>query len=84
MYRLECDKFKHPRGIPTGPDGGIYVTDVTAHCLFKFNKEGQLLKTIVANWWRKKVGTNYSLVILSIPLIALQVTKVSCTDVTDI
>ena len=37
MYRLECDKFKHPRGIPTGPDGGIYVTDVTAHCLFKFN-----------------------------------------------
>ena len=37
----------------------------------------------VGNLWRKKVGTNYSLIILSIPFIALHVTKVSCTDVTD-
>ena len=30
----------------TGPDGAIYVTDCGAGCLFKFNKEGRLLKTV--------------------------------------
>ena len=30
----------------TGPDGAIYVTDRGAHCLFKFNREGRLLKAV--------------------------------------
>ena len=49
VQTIECDKFKHPRGVATGPDGAIYVTDVTAQCLFKFNKEGKLLKTVQSN-----------------------------------
>ena len=49
VQTIECDKFKHPRGVATGPDGAIYVTDVTAQCLCKFNKEGKLLKTAQSN-----------------------------------
>ena len=30
----------------TGPDGAIYVTDVDARCLFKFDKDGRLLETV--------------------------------------
>ena len=46
VQTLECDKFRQPRGVATGPDGAIYVTDHGAQCLFKFNKEGRLLKTV--------------------------------------
>ena len=49
VQTIECDKFKHPRGVATGPDGAIYVTDVTTQCLFKFNTEGKLLKTVQSN-----------------------------------
>ena len=45
----ECDKFKNIRGVATGPDGAIYVTDLDAQCLFKFNKEGKLLKAVQNN-----------------------------------
>ena len=46
VQTIECDKFRDPRGVATGPDGAIYVTDSSAKCLFKFNKDGRLLKTL--------------------------------------
>ena len=49
VQTIECDKFKGPRGVATGPDGAIYVTDNDAKCLFKFDKEGKLLKTVQNN-----------------------------------
>ena len=49
VQTIECDKFKDPRGVATGPDGAIYVTDHDAKCLFKFDKEGKLLKMVQNN-----------------------------------
>ena len=49
VQTIECDKFKWPRGVATGPAGGIYVTDRDAQCLFKFDKDGKLLKTVQNN-----------------------------------
>ena len=49
VQTIECDKFKGLRGVATGPDGAIYVTDCDAQCLFKFDKEGKLLKTVQNN-----------------------------------
>ena len=49
VQTIECDKFKSIRGVATGPDGAIYVTDCDAKCLFKFDKEGKLLKTVQNN-----------------------------------
>ena len=43
---VENEKMRDPRGVATGPDGAIYVTDDKAHCLFKFDKNGRLLKTL--------------------------------------
>ena len=49
VQTIECDKFNCPLGVATGPDGAIYVTDSNAQCLFKFDKEGKLLKTVQNN-----------------------------------
>ena len=49
VQTIECDKFKILRGVATGPDGAIYVTDRDAKCLFKFDKQGKLLKTVQNN-----------------------------------
>ena len=49
VQTIKCEKFKSPRGVATGPDGAIYVTDSDAQCLFKFDKEGKLLKTVQNN-----------------------------------
>ena len=46
IQTVENEKMRKPRGVATGPDGAIYVTDDTAHCLFKFDKDGRLLKTL--------------------------------------
>ena len=46
LRTIKCDKFQSPCGVATGPDGAIYVTDTSAHCLFKFGKDGRLLKTV--------------------------------------
>ena len=46
LQTIESDKFQSPAGVATGPDGAIYVTDEDAHCLFKFDKDGRLLKTV--------------------------------------
>ena len=49
VQTIKCEKFKGPRGVATGPDGAIYITDSDAQCLFKFDKEGKLLKTVQNN-----------------------------------
>ena len=46
VQTIECDKFRGPSGVATGPDGAIYVTDTLAFSLFKFNEEGKLIKTV--------------------------------------
>ena len=46
IQTVENEKMRDPRGVATGPDGAIYVTDDSAHCLFKFDKDGRLLKTL--------------------------------------
>ena len=46
VQTIECAEFQDPRGVATGPDGDIYVTDIIAHCLFKFDARGRLLKSV--------------------------------------
>ena len=46
LCTIENEKMRKPRGVATGPDGAIYATDVDAHCLFKFDKDGRLLRTL--------------------------------------
>ena len=46
LQTIVSDKLQHPHGVATGSDGAIYVTDDDAHCLFKFDKDGRLIKTI--------------------------------------
>ena len=46
LQTIKNKKMQLSHGVATGPDGAIYVTDVSAHCLFKFDKDGQLLKTL--------------------------------------
>ena len=46
VQTIECGEFIDPRGVASGTDGAIYVTDIGAQCLFKFNSSGILLKTV--------------------------------------
>ena len=46
VQTIECDQFRGPRGIAVASDGAVYVTDITAKCLFKLNSKGKLLKTV--------------------------------------
>ena len=64
VQTIECDKFINPCGVATGPDGAIYVTDIGAQCLFKFDTRGRLLKTV-------KLKKPFSVKISSMLLIEL-------------
>ena len=46
VQTIECAEFRGPHGVATAVDGAIYVTDVDAQYLFKFNSKGKLLKTV--------------------------------------
>ena len=46
VQTIECSEFQEPQGVATAPDGAIYVTDMGAQCLFKFDMKGKLLKTV--------------------------------------
>ena len=46
VQTIECDQFQNPRGVAVSSDGAVYVTDIDAKCLFKFNTKGNLLKTV--------------------------------------
>ena len=39
IQTVQCSKFKYPHGVAAGSDRALYVTDIGAKCLFKFNKE---------------------------------------------
>ena len=56
---IECAKFQNPCGVASGPDGAVYVTDARARCLFKFNTEGRLLKSV-----RNELRSPYSVKII--------------------
>ena len=47
VQTIESDQFKDPRGVAVASDGAVYVTDIDAKCLFKFNSKGELLKTVL-------------------------------------
>ena len=46
VQTIECGEFQNLHGVASGTDGAIYVTDIGAQCLFKFNSSGKLLKTV--------------------------------------
>ena len=46
VQTIKCGEFQDPHGLASGTDGAIYVTDISAQCLFKFNSSGILLKTV--------------------------------------
>ena len=46
IQTIDCSEFQNPHGVATDADRSIYVTDVDAQCLFKFDVGGKLLKTI--------------------------------------
>ena len=46
VQTIGCDGFQNPRGVAVAPDGAVYISDVGAKRLFKFNPNGELLKTV--------------------------------------
>ena len=59
VQTIECDQFQDPHGVAVSSDGAVYVTDIDAECLFKFNSRGKLLKTV-----RNKLQKPYSVKII--------------------
>ena len=45
VQTIKCGKFQNPCGVASR-DRAIYVIDIDAQCLFKFNSSGILLKTV--------------------------------------
>ena len=46
VQNIKCDQFKDLCGVAVASDAAVYVTDIGAKCLFKFNSKGKLLKTV--------------------------------------
>ena len=46
VQNIQCDQFQKPCAVATDHEGTVYVTDWSAQCLFKFGKEGRLLKSV--------------------------------------
>ena len=46
VQTIYCNQFQDPRGVAAASDGALYVTDVGAKCLFRFNSDGKLLKCV--------------------------------------
>ena len=49
VQTIKHAEFQDPCGVATGADGSIYVTDMSVPCLFKFSREGTLIKTVVGD-----------------------------------
>ena len=46
VQTITCEKFSTPNGVAVDKDGNIYVCDRTNCSLFKFSKEGKLMKVV--------------------------------------
>ena len=46
IQTIDYNEFKDIRGVAVGSDGAVYVTDIGARHLFKFNSNGKLLKKV--------------------------------------
>ena len=49
VQTIKHAEFQDPCGVATGADGSIYVTDMSVPCLFKFSREGTLIKIVVGD-----------------------------------
>ena len=46
VQTITCEKFSRPTGVAVDKDGNIYVSDMNNSSLFKFSKEGKLMKVV--------------------------------------
>ena len=46
VQTIACEKFSYPSGVAVDKDDNIYVSDRSNSSLFKFSKEGKLLKVV--------------------------------------
>ena len=46
VQTITQEKLLHPAGVAVDEDDNIYVTDSGSSTLFKFSKEGKLMKTV--------------------------------------
>ena len=46
VQTISHEKLLHPAGVAIDKDSNIYVTDSGNSTLFKFSKEGKLIKTV--------------------------------------
>ena len=60
VQTIECDQFRNPRGVAVASDGAVFVSDIAAQCLFKFNSKGKLRKTV-----RNELQEPYSVKIIN-------------------
>jgi len=46
IQTIECEKLKGAPGVAVDEDDNIYIADSSSHSLFRFSKEGKLLKVV--------------------------------------